>query len=257
MIVAGSYSHRSSTSLLLNLGWRQAPEFAQKVKIMKSIAYDDSTTNAEIYDADIPVTPQEALVIGVYAAVDDAAGRELVQLRREEGVVPSCKRGCCICCGQHIQTNIAEAHALGQYIKRRFSARQISDLRRRTRQWLAWEVARRGRPASAAPAHGPDLSGYDPCCPLLVDRACSAYPVRPVICRTHFVSSDPAACRSSHDHRPAAIAPVVLTSIIRSAGPFSKPLRADIENAGLDFSRSIMLLPHWLALEMGWDAIVL
>ena len=104
------------------------------------------------------------------------------------------------------------------------------------------------------PLHGPDLSGYDPCCPLLVDRACSAYPVRPVICRTHFVSSDPAACRPSHDLRPAAIAPVVLTSIIRAAGPFSKPLRADIENAGLDFSRSIMLLPHWLALEMGWDA---
>jgi hypothetical protein len=31
-------------------------------------------------------------------------------------------------------------------------------------------------------------------------------------------------------------------------------LRAGIENAGLDFSRSIMLLPHWLALEMGWES---
>jgi hypothetical protein len=202
------------------------------VRIMKFVAEDDITTNAEAGGADIPVTPQEALVIGVYASVDDAAGRELVQLRREEGVVPSCMRGCCSCCGQHIQTNIAEAHALGQYIKRRFSPRQVSDLQRRTRQWLAWEVARRGRPALATPAHGPDLSGYDPCCPLLVD---------------------PAACRPAHDLRPAAIAPVVLTSIIRAAGPFSKPLRADIENAGLDFSRSIMLLPHWLALEMGWD----
>jgi hypothetical protein len=222
---------------------------------MKHIAGDDIATNAKARGADIPVTPQEALVIGVYASVDDAADRELVHLRREEDVVPSCKRGCCSCCGQHIQTNLAEAHALGQYIKRRFSAQQTGDLRRRTQQWLAWEVARRGRPASAASARGPELSGYDPCCPLLVDRACSAYPVRPVICRTHFVSSDPAACRPAHDLRPAAIAPVVLTSIIRAAGPFSKPLRADIENAGLDFSRSIMLLPHWLALEMGWDAI--
>jgi hypothetical protein len=220
---------------------------------VKSVADDDIATNAEACGA-IPVTPQEALVVSVYAAVDDAAGRALVQLRREEGVVPSCKRGCCSCCGQHIQTNIAEAHALGQYIKRRFSPRQTSDLRRRTRQWLAWEIARRGRPASVGPTHGPDLSGYDPCCPLLVDRACSAYPARPVICRTHFVSSDPAACRPSHDHQPAAIAPVVLTSIIRATGPFSKPLRADIENAGLDFSRSIMLLPHWLAREMGWDS---
>lgn len=222
---------------------------------MQTIAGDDIATNAEACGGDIPVTPQEALVIGVYASVDEAASRELVQLRTEKGVVPRCTRGCCSCCGQHIQTNVAEAHALGQYIKRRFSVRQTSDLRRRTQQWLAWEIARRGRPAPAAPARSPDFSGYDPCCPLLVDRACSAYPVRPVICRTHFVSSDPAACRPSHDQRPVATPPVVLTSIIRTAGPFSKPLRADIENAGLDFSRSIMLLPHWLALEMGWDAL--
>ena len=222
---------------------------------MQTIAGDDIAINVEARGGDIPVTPQEALVIGVYASVDEAASRELVQLRCEEGVVPSCTRGCCSCCGQHIQTNVAEAHALGQFIKRRFSVRQTSDLRRRTQQWLAWEIARRGRPASAAPARGSDFSGYDPCCPLLVDRACSAYPVRPVICRTHFVSSDPAACRPSHDQRPVATAPVVLTSILRASGPFSKPLRADIENAGLDFSRSIMLLPHWLALEMGWDAL--
>jgi hypothetical protein len=231
------------------------PAFAQRVRIMQTIAGDDIATNAEACGGDIPVTPQEALVIGVYASVDEAASRELVQLRTEEGVVPSCTRGCCSCCGQHIQTNVAEAHALGQFIKRSFSARQTSDLRRRTQQWLAWEIARRGRPAPAAPARSSDFSGYDPCCPLLVDRACSAYPVRPIICRTHFVSSDPAACRPSHDQRPVAIAPVVLTSIIRTAGPFSKPLRADIENAGLDFSRSIMLLPHWLVLEMGWDAL--
>jgi hypothetical protein len=30
-------------------------------------------------------------------------------------------------------------------------------------------------------------------------------------------------------------------------------IRDHIENAGLDFSRSIMLLPHWLALKMDWD----
>jgi hypothetical protein len=46
----------------------------------------------------------------------------------------------------------------------------------------------------------------------------------------------------------------VLTSILEAAQPLSQPLRTDIEAAGLEFSRSIMLLPHWLAIEMGWDS---
>ena len=53
---------------------------------MNSGGDDDIATNSEACGADISVTPQEALVIGVYAAVDDAAFRELGQLRREDGV---------------------------------------------------------------------------------------------------------------------------------------------------------------------------
>lgn len=196
----------------------------------------------------VSITPRERLAREVYGRVDDAVDRELGRLRRDEGIVASCKRGCCSCCGQHIQTNPAEAHALGQYIRRTFSAQQIGGLRRRMRQWHAWDGARRkGEPTAERPG------GWDPRCPLLVQRACSAYPARPIICRTHYVSSDPAACRPSHDDRPVDQAPVVLTPILHAVQPLSQPLRAAIEADGLEFSRSIMLLPHWLAIEMGWD----
>jgi hypothetical protein len=30
-------------------------------------------------------------------------------------------------------------------------------------------------------------------------------------------------------------------------------IKNHIEKAGMDFSRSIMLLPHWLAIQMNWD----
>lgn len=203
--------------------------------------------------ARVPVTPRERLVQQVYDRVDDATGRELDRLGREEGIVASCKRGCCSCCGQHIQTNLAEAHALVQYIKRTFSAQQISDLKRRTQQWLAWEGARRKEDLPAERSGRASFSGYEACCPLLVERTCSAYPVRPVICRTHYVRSDPRACRPSHDDRPVDQAPVVIGSLLDVTQPFSTLLRSDIEAAGLDFSRTILLLPHWLALEMGWD----
>jgi hypothetical protein len=201
----------------------------------------------------LPVTPQERRVRDVYGRIDAAAGRELDRLRREEGVVSSCRRGCCSCCGQHIQMNPAEAHALGQFIKRTFSGQQIDGLRRRTLQWLAWEEGRRQEDDPAHRSSGPGLLGYEPCCPLLVDRACSAYPVRPVICRTHYVSSDPADCRPSHDLRPVEHIPVVLNTVLKATRPLAQLLRAESKSAADDFSRSIMLLPHWLAVEMGWE----
>jgi hypothetical protein len=199
-------------------------------------------------------TALERRVREVYARIDRAVARELARLHRDEGVAPTCRRGCCSCCGQHIQTNLAEAHTLRQYIQRHFSASQIRGLRRRTRQWLAWHDARRHVGTWPDPAAGMQAAGDEPFCPLLVDCACSAYPVRPVICRTHYVSSVASACRPAHDDRPAEHPPAVLASILEAARPLSQPLRTDIEAAGLEFSRSILLLPHWLAIEMGWDS---
>jgi Fe-S-cluster containining protein len=203
--------------------------------------------------AQIPSSPLERLVRKGYARIDAAAGRELDRLLRAEAIAASCRRGCSSCCGQHIQTNPVEAHALGRYVRRNFSVRQIGNLRRRTERWHAWHAARRNGDYRPDPAADRFLSGYEPFCPLLVNRACSAYPVRPAICRTHFVSSDPRDCRPAHDERPAGRDATVIASVLHATQPLSLPVRAAIEAQGLDFSRSILLLPHWLAIEMGWE----
>jgi len=148
---------------------------------------------------------------------------------------------------------MAEAHALAQYVRREFSLDQINDLRMRTLKWHEWDNSRPGRYPSVSVGEGVDLSDYEHCCPLLVNGACSAYPVRPVVCRTHFVSSHPRYCSAANDPESTEDPPAVLTSVVAAASPFSVAIRDHIENAGLDFSRSIMLLPHWLAAEMGWD----
>jgi len=208
---------------------------------------------AEAFGADMPMTPQEDFVNGVYLAVDEATACGMDRLRSEEGIIPTCKLGCCHCCRYHIVTNIAEAHTLAQYVKRELSVEKIDALRLRTQQWHAWDNSRPGRHPSAHTDERADLSNYDPCCPLLVDGACIAYPVRPVVCRTHFVSSHPLFCGAANDPESTEDAPVVLTSVVTAASPSSRAIRDHIENAGLDFSRSIMLLPHWLAIEMGWE----
>jgi len=220
---------------------------------LKSNHKRDYRKNRQRQAARISVTAQERFVQGVYAGVDEAAGRELDRLDREDGVAPSCKPGCFQCCGQHILMNPAEAHALAQFVRRNFSQTEIRGLRQRTQRWHAQDEIRLGR--SPAPALS---ESADPCCcalfcPLLVEGKCSAYPVRPVICRTHFVSSHPSSCRPSFDSQPEAESAVSLTSVLKATHATSITLSTGIENPGRDATHSIMLLPHWLAIEMGWD----
>ena len=205
------------------------------------------------FGADIPITPRESFVNGVYSSVDEATASGLDRLRSEDGIIPTCKLGCSHCCRHHILMNIAEAHTLAQYVKRELSADRINDLRTRTQQWHEWEDSRPGRYPPANIDKQVDLSNYDHCCPLLANGACDAYPVRPVVCRTHFVRSHFLSCSAANNPESAEDPPVVLKSVVAAAGPFSMAIRDHIENTGLDFSRSIMLLPHWLAIEMGWD----
>ncbi|OGQ99146.1 MAG: hypothetical protein A2505_08855 [Deltaproteobacteria bacterium RIFOXYD12_FULL_55_16] len=204
--------------------------------------------------ANLPMALQEDFVIGVYASLDEAIACELARLCCEESIVPSCKAGCCYCCRHHILTSIAEAHTLAQYIRREFSAEQINDLRLRTQQWHEWDNAKPGRyPSSILHDGQDDLSSCAHSCPLDVNGVCGAYPVRPVVCRTHLVCSSPLSCRAANDPDSGADAPEMLRSVVMAASPFFMAIKVQIESAGLDFSRSIMLLPQWLALEMGWD----
>ena len=206
------------------------------------------------FGADIPITPQEDFVNGVYSSVDEATTCGLDRLRSEDGIIPSCKLGCYHCCKQHILMNIAEARILAQYIKREFSPGEIDDLRIRTQQWHAWDNSRPGRYPSPNIQKQADLCGYEPCCPLIVENACSAYSVRPVICRTHFVvCSDNRSCRPTYDPESIEELALPLNSVILATGKFSRIIRNSIEKDALDYDRSVMLLPHWLAIEMGWD----
>jgi len=201
----------------------------------------------------IPITPLEAFVTGVYASLDAAIARELDLLCLEEEIIPPCKSGCSHCCRYHIMTNSAEAHTLARYIRREMPRALIRELRTRTRQWHEWDNSMPGRYPAARAGTRTDFTAYDHLCPLLLHGSCVAYPVRPVVCRTHFVRSHPRSCRAAHDPESDGIAPVVIRSVVEKARRFTEAIKGRIEKAGADYSRSILLLPHWLAIEMRWD----
>jgi Fe-S-cluster containining protein len=216
----------------------------------------DFGTCPDAFGAHIPTTSQEIFVNSVYSSVDEAVRFELNRLCIKDRVITTCKLGCYHCCGQYILMTVAEAHALAQYVKREFSIDQITDLRLRTQQWHEWNDSRPGRYPSTNIDVQTVLSDYHPYCPMLVKGACSAYPVRPVICRTHFVCSDPSSCRPSNDPEPIGVDPLALTSIVTATSPFSMRIRDSLKTEGLDLCQSVMLLPHCLSIEMGWDFAV-
>jgi Fe-S-cluster containining protein len=201
----------------------------------------------------IPITRRERFVRSVYASMDQAVADRLKRLRVEEDIRPSCAVGCCHCCRYYILTNLAEAHTLAQYIKREWKKEQINDLRNRTEQWHAWDHSRPGRGVSAVNDKQIDLSEYEAGCPLLVHGACNAYPVRPAVCRSHFISDPPLSCQAANLPGTTGRAPLVLASIVAAVDPFRKIIRDHVEKAGWDYDRTRMLLPQWLAIEMGWD----
>ncbi len=207
--------------------------------------FEDDTEN-------IPHTPEEDFVSRIYHSVDEATNRELLLLQSKNNITPTCKRGCFECCKQYILINRPEAHALGQFVRRRFSTEETDRLRSHTRQWHLWNDNRSEKfPLSGIqPA---DSSDDRPFCPLLVDGSCSAYSMRPITCRTHFVCSSPSFCCFSNNHKTAESEPLALTSVVNATILFSKRLKERKNKHGSDFSLETMLLPHWLAIEMGWD----
>ena len=96
---------------------------------------------------------------------------------------------------------------------------------------------------------------HSPFCPLLVDGECSAYPVRPYACRTHFVSTGLDNCRSHLAVKSAPDEPILL-AVINATKPFAMSIRRSVEANGMDFDQSLVLLPQGLAIEMGWGDLL-
>ena len=87
-------------------------------------------------------------------------------------------------------------------------------------------------------------------------RRCSVYPARPLICRAHFVLTNPAWCRPALEANAREGTPQVLGSVLAVAAPFKRSLAEHVDRelaaAALPREESITLLAQGLAEEMGW-----
>jgi hypothetical protein len=73
------------------------------------------------------------------------------------------------------------------------------------------------------------------------------YPVRPVVCRTHYVTSPPDACRPNGDPAYVDEETEPVFGILSKTAPIAGQLRALIDGQGATFKGTVHILPEWLA----------
>ena len=117
-----------------------------------------------------------------YEAIDKLIDSFALRCKQSE-VNIDCKKGCEFCCHQPVFANIQEILLVVDYINSNFSVAQIENI-----QTKALDKIKKIDATSVK-----ELLKYSHACPLLVDGACSVYPVRPMACRI-YMSSDVNSC---------------------------------------------------------------
>lgn len=97
----------------------------------------------------------------------------------------ACRSGCAACCYYKVEARAVEVLAIRDFVAARFTPAQRAALEARVEHNVA----------EAAHWSHVDHLTRDQRCPLLVDDACSIYPVRPANCRSYH-STDVAACQA-------------------------------------------------------------
>jgi hypothetical protein len=100
----------------------------------------------------------------------------------------ACAPGCDHCCYNQVEVTPAEALVIGHFLERQLAPEEIDRLLAKLSRWL--EVAA-GKGKAEIARRRQELP-----CPLLQEHRCSAYPVRPLVCRAMH-SLDAGPCEAS------------------------------------------------------------
>jgi hypothetical protein len=184
------------------------------------------------------------VALRVYQGCDEAGTRKLAELAAT-GVTPTCAAGCSHCCSLEIPISRAEAEAIVEWLMTNRRPEDLAGIRDRLRGWLAWYRTEYPRLVASGVSRIEAFFRHAPRCALLENERCGAYPVRPVTCRNHYVSSPASACDPASGAGADAAEP--LLAVARATHPNVVELQRVVEGQGGDYLASIHLIAEWLA----------
>jgi Fe-S-cluster containining protein len=181
------------------------------------------------------------VVLRVYQGIDETAGKKLAQLAGT-GVVPTCAEGCSHCCNLEIPMTRAEGETLVTWLRANRTDAELDAIRARLRDWLAWYRGAYVAHVAGGLTRVETFFRHAPMCSLLEDRRCTVYPVRPVTCRNHLVSSPASVCDPAVGTGDSA----GMLDVAQATYEHVVEIRRVIERQGGSFLASVHLLPEWL-----------
>ncbi len=187
------------------------------------------------------VEERKRVVLRVYQGVDETATAKLAKLA-QTGVVPTCSVGCAHCCRLEIPMTRPEGETLVAWLVEHKTPEELDAIRARLHAWLAWYRGGYVAEIAAGATRVDTFFRHAPSCALLVDHRCTAYPVRPVTCRNHLVSSPVSVC----DPAVGTGDSEVMTTVAAATYDHVAEIRRTIERQGGNFMASVHLLPEWL-----------
>jgi len=182
------------------------------------------------------------VVLRVYQGCEAAGGRKLAELAAT-GVTPSCTAGCSHCCSLEVPMSRAEGETLVAWLVEQRSAAELEAIRARLRGWLVWYRTEYPRLLAAGMTRVDAFFLHGPPCSLLEDSRCSAYPVRPVACRNHYVSSPASVCDPAVGNGD----PDVMLAVAAATYDHVAEIRRIVEQQGGNYLASSHLVAEWLA----------
>jgi len=184
------------------------------------------------------------VVLRVYGECDEVVEYALGKLR-EVGKTPTCAKGCAHCCSLEITVARAEAETIVAWLREHKTAAELDEVRVGLQSWLAWYRSGLRQLVAEGKPRGEAFLKYGPRCVMLAeDGACGIYPVRPIACRSHYVSSPAEACGPTASPGSTVTA---LTGIVKATSPIAGEIRNVVESQGTNFVATIHVLPEWLA----------
>ena len=179
------------------------------------------------------------VVLRVYQGCEESATRTLERLR----ITPTCTAGCSHCCNLEVPMSRAEGETIAAWLDENATPEMRAEIRDRLRAWLVWYRDDYPRLVASGISRADAFFRHAPPCALLVGDRCSVYPVRPITCRNHLVSSPVAEC----DPAVGSGDPTPILDVARASFDHVAQLRALIDNQGGSYLASIHLIGEWLA----------
>ncbi len=207
----------------------------------------DETLKGQLFVADRPA--ELADVVPVARSLSDEIARRTIKYAKRTGRNIPCEKGCAACCRYLVPVSAPEAFRIWdeiQAIKPEEQRDVLSAFVNASQRILdagrpptpQGRVASGENPQQATDAINRWYAGIDVNCPFLEHEACTIYPLRPIACREHMVSSSAEHCLPANDNQVQLIEPPF--SVVEALGR----LAGEAEDLGVE---SVMLpfAPSW------------